>query len=199
MPNQLKKLWEDIKTNIKIRKGINEGKITKYDATLLDKIKPYDYYNVPMLVYLLNPSLGNYSHEMSLGLASILVKENPVFLLKIPYLDYYLIEVTIDNIKYIYDISKGLVYNEEYYFYLNPNSDYEKIIFTKEIATNLVSNDFLMPVEKPNKIRNNLIAIVLDDYENGVYNSIKMLLTLDKYLKEKEEQIKLERIKNFKF
>lgn len=199
MPNQLKKLWEDIKTNIKIRKGINEGKITKYDATLLDKIKPYDYYNVPMLVYLLNPSLGNYSHEMSLGLASILVKENPVFLLKVPYLDYYLIEVTINNNKYIYDISKGLVYNEEYYFSLNPNSDYEKIIFTKEIATNLVSNDFLMPVENPNKIRNNLIAIVLDDYENGVYNSIKMLLTLDKYLKEKEEQIKLERIKNFKF
>lgn len=199
MPNQLKKLWEDMKTNIKIRKGINEGKITKYDATLLDKIKSYDYYNVPMLVYLLNPSLGNYSHEMSLGLASILVKENPVFLLKVPYLDYYLIEVTINNNKYIYDISKGLVYNEEYYFYLNPNSDYEKIIFTKEIATNLVSNDFLMPVENPNKIRNNLIAIVLDDYENGVYNSIKMLLTLDKYLKEKEEQIKLERIKNFKF
>lgn len=199
MPNQLKKLWEDMKTNIKIRKGINEGKITKYDANLLDKIKPYDYYNVPMLVYLLNPSLGNYSHEMSLELASILVKENPVFLLKVPYLDYYLIEVTINNNKYIYDISKGLVYNEEYYFYLNPNSDYEKIIFTKEIATNLVSNDFLMPVENPNKIRNNLIAIVLDDYENGVYNSIKMLLTLDKYLKEKEEQIKLERIKNFKF
>lgn len=199
MPNQLKKLWEDMKTNIKIRKGITEGKITKYDATLLYKIKPYDYYNVPMLVYLLNPSLGNYSHEMSLGLASILVKENPVFLLKVPYLDYYLIEVTINNNKYIYDISKGLVYNEEYYFYLNPNSDYEKIIFTKEIATNLVSNDFLMPVENPNKIRNNLIAIVLDDYENGVYNSIKMLLTLDKYLKEKEEQIKLERIKNFKF
>ena len=56
-----------------------------------------------------------------------------------------------------------------------------------------------MPVENPNKIRNNLIAMVLDDYENGVYNSIKMLLTLDKYLKEKEEQIKLERIKNFKF
>ena len=199
MPNQLKKLWEDMKTNIKIRKGINEGKITKYDATLLDKIKPYDYYNVPMLVYLLNPSLGNYSHEMSLGLASILVKENPVFLLKLPHLDYYLIEVTINNKKCIYDINKGLVYDEKYYFSLNPNSDYEKIIFTKEIATNLVSNDFLMPVENPNKIRNNLIAIVLDDYENGVYNSIKMLLTLDKYLKEKEEQIKLERIKNFKF
>ena len=199
MPNQLKKLWEDMKTNIKIRKGISEGKITKYDATLLDKIKPYDYYNVPMLVYLLIPSLGNYSHEMSLELASILVKENPVFLLKVPYLDYYLIEVTINNNKYIYDISKGLVNNKEYYFYLNPNSDYEKIIFTKEIATNLVSNDFLMPVENPNKIRNNLIAMVLDDYENGVYNSIKMLLTLDKYLKEKEEQIKLERIKNFKF
>ena len=85
MPNQLKKLWEDMKTNIKIRKGINEGKITKYDANLLDKIKPYDYYNVPMLVYLLNLSLGNYSHEMSLELASILVKENPVFLLKVPY------------------------------------------------------------------------------------------------------------------
>ena len=122
MPNQLKKLWEDMKTNIKIRKEISEGKITKYDATLLNKIKPYDYYNVPMLVYLLNPSLGNYSHEMSLELASILVKENPVFLLKVPYLDYYLIEVTINDNKYIYDISKGLVYNKEYYFYLNPNS-----------------------------------------------------------------------------
>lgn len=199
MSNQLKKLWEDMKTNIKIKKGISEGKITKYDATLLDKIKPYDYYNVPMLVYLLNPSLGNYSHEISLVLASILANETSVFLLKVPYLDYYLIEVTINNKKYIYDISKGLVYNEEYYFYLNPNSNYEKIIFTKDIATNLVSNDFLMPVENSSKIRNNLVAIVLEDYKNGVYSSVKMLLTLDKYLKAKEERIKLERIKNFKF
>ena len=199
MTNQLKKLWEDMKTNIKIRKGINEGKITKYDATLLDKIKSYDYYNVPMLVYLLNPSLGNYSHEMSLGLASILVNENPVFLLKLPHLDYYLIEVTINNKKYIYDINKCLVYDEEYYFSLNPNPNYEKIIFTKEIAANIVTNDFLMTVDISSTARNILVAIILDDYANGVYDSVKMLLTLEKYLKEKEEQIKLERIKNFKF
>ena len=199
MPNQLKKLWEDMKTNIKIRKGINEGKITKYDANLLDKIKPYDYYNVPMLVYLLNPSLGNYSHEMSLELASILVKENPVFLLKVPYLDYYLIEVTINNNKYIYDISKGLVYNEEYYFYLNPNSDYEKIIFTKEIATNLVSNDFLTQVANPVDTRDNLISSIITDYKRGITCSIKTITILEKHLDANKKQKKLDRIRTFGF
>ena len=39
MINKVRKLYEDMKTNIKIKKGFNEGKITKYDDTLLDKIK----------------------------------------------------------------------------------------------------------------------------------------------------------------
>ena len=104
MINKVRKLYEDMKTNIKIKKGFNEGKINKYDDTLLDKIKPYDFYDVPILFYLLNPSLSNNIHEISLELARFLTDMGIVYLLKFPNIDYYLIEVTIDNKKYIYDI-----------------------------------------------------------------------------------------------
>ena len=97
MINKVRKLYEDMKTNIKIKKDLSEGKITKYDDTLLDKIKPYDFYDVPILFYLLNPSLSNNIHEISLELARFLTDMGIVYLLKFPNIDYYLIEVTIDN------------------------------------------------------------------------------------------------------
>ena len=137
MINKVRKLYEDMKTNIKIKKGFNEGKITKYDDTLLDKIKPYDFYDVPILFYLLNSSFSNNIHEISLELARFLIDNGIVYLLKFPNIDYYLIEVTIDNKKYIYDIASMLVYEENSYFNIYPNIDYEKILFTKEIASSV--------------------------------------------------------------
>lgn len=199
MINKVRKLYEDMKTNIKIKKGLNEGKITKYDDTLLDKIKPYDFYDVPILFYLLNPSLSNNIHEISLELARFLIDNGVVYLLKFPNIDYYLIEVTIDNKKYIYDIASMLVYEENSYFNIYPNIDYEKILFTKEIASNLVSNDFLIQVVEPVDTRDNLISSIITDYKRGITGSIKTLTILEKYLNANKKQKTLDRIRTFGF
>lgn len=199
MINKVRKLYEDMKTNIKIKKGLNEGKITKYDDTLLDKIKPYDFYDVPILFYLLNPSLSNNIHEISLELARFLIDNGVVYLLKFPNIDYYLIEVTIDNKKYIYDIASMLVYEENSYFNIYPNIDYEKILFTKEIASNLVSNDFLTQVVEPVDTRDNLISSIITDYKRGITGSIKTFTILEKYLNANKKQKTLDRIRTFGF
>lgn len=199
MINKVRKLYEDMKTNIKIKKGFNEGKITKYDDTLLDKIKPYDFYDVPILFYLLNPSLSNNIHEISLELARFLTDNGIVYLLKFPNIDYYLIEVTIDNKKYIYDIASMLVYEENSYFNIYPNFDYEKILFTKEIASNLVSNDFLIQVAEPVDTRDNLISNIITDYKRGITGSIKTFTILEKYLNANKKQKTLDRIRTFGF
>lgn len=199
MINKVRKLYEDMKTNIKIKKGLNEGKITKYDDTLLDKIKPYDFYDVPILFYLLNSSFSNNIHEISLELARFLIDNGIVYLLKFPNIDYYLIEVTIDNKKYIYDIASMLVYEENSYFNIYPNIDYEKILFTKEIASNLVSNDFLTQVAEPVDTRDNLISSIIADYKRGITGSIKTLTILEKYLNANKKQKTLDRIRTFGF
>ena len=199
MINKVRKLYEDMKTNIKIKKGLNEGKITKYDDTLLDKIKPYDFYDVPILFYLLNPSLSNNIHEISLELARFLTDNGIVYLLKFPNIDYYLIEVTIDNKKYIYDIVSMLIYEENSYFNIYPNFDYEKILFTKEIASNLVSNDFLIQVAEPVDTRDNLISNIITDYKRGITGSIKTFTILEKYLNANKKQKTLDRIRTFGF
>lgn len=199
MINKVRKLYEDMKTNIKIKKGLNEGKITKYDDTLLDKIKPYDFYDVPILFYLLNSSFSNNIHEISLELARFLIDNGIVYLLKFPNIDYYLIEVTIDNKKYIYDIASMLVYEENSYFNIYPNFDYEKILFTKEIASNLVSNDFLIQVAEPVDTRDNLISNIITDYKRGITGSIKTFTILEKYLNANKKQKTLDRIRTFGF
>ena len=199
MINKVRKLYEDMKTNIKIKKGLNEGKITKYDDTLLDKIKPYDFYDVPILFYLLNSSFSNNIHEISLELARFLIDMGIVYLLKFPNIDYYLIEVTIDNKKYIYDIASMLVYEENSYFNIYPNFDYEKILFTKEIASNLVSNDFLIQVAEPVDTRDNLISNIITDYKRGITGSIKTFTILEKYLNANKKQKTLDRIRTFGF
>lgn len=199
MINKVRKLYEDMKTNIKIKKGLNEGKITKYDDTLLDKIKPYDFYDVPILFYLLNSSFSNNIHEISLELARFLIDNGVVYLLKFPNIDYYLIEVTIDNTKYIYDIASMLVYEENSYFNIYPNIDYEKILFTKEIASNLVSNDFLTQVVEPVDTRDNLISSIIADYKRGITGSIKTFTILEKYLNANKKQKTLDRIRTFGF
>ena len=199
MINKVRKLYEDMKTNIKIKKGLNEGKITKYDDTLLDKIKPYDFYDVPILFYLLNPSLSNNIHEISLELARFLTDMGIVYLLKFPNIDYYLIEVTIDNKKYIYDIVSMLIYEENSYFNIYPRIDYEKILFTKEIASNLVSNDFLIQVAEPVDTRDNLISNIITDYKRGITGSIKTFTILEKYLNANKKQKTLDRIRTFGF
>lgn len=199
MINKVRKLYEDMKTNIKIKKGLNEGKITKYDDTLLDKIKPYDFYDVPILFYLLNSSFSNNIHEISLELARFLIDNGIVYLLKFPNIDYYLIEVTIDNKKYIYDIASMLVYEENSYFNFYPNIDYEKILFTKEIASNLVSNDFLTQVAEPVDTRDNLISSIITDYKRGITGSIKTFTILEKYLNANKKQKTLDRIRTFGF
>ena len=199
MINKVRKLYEDMKTNIKIKKGLNEGKITKYDDTLLDKIKPYDFYDVPILFYLLNSSFSNNIHEISLELARFLTDMGIVYLLKFPNIDYYLIEVTIDNKKYIYDIASMLVYEENSYFNIYPNFDYEKILFTKEIASNLVSNDFLIQVAEPVDTRDNLISNIITDYKRGITGSIKTFTILEKYLNANKKQKTLDRIRTFGF
>lgn len=199
MINKVRKLYEDMKTNIKIKKGLNEGKITKYDDTLLDKIKPYDFYDVPILFYLLNSSFSNNIHEISLELARFLIDNGIVYLLKFPNIDYYLIEVTIDNKKYIYDIASMLVYEENSYFNIYPNIDYEKILFTKEIASNLVSNDFLTQVAEPVDTRDNLISSIITDYKRGITGSIKTFTILEKYLNANKKQKTLDRIRTFGF
>ena len=199
MINKVRKLYEDMKTNIKIKKGFNEGKITKYDDTLLDKIKPYDFYDVPILFYLLNSSFSNNIHEISLELARFLIDNGIVYLLKFPNIDYYLIEVTIDNKKYIYDIASMLVYEENSYFNIYPNFDYEKILFTKEIASNLVSNDFLTQVANPVDTRDNLISSIITDYKRGITGSIKTFTILEKYLNANKKQKTLDRIRTFGF
>ena len=199
MINKVRKLYEDMKTNIKIKKGFNEGKITKYDDTLLDKIKPYDFYDVPILFYLLNPSLSNNIHEISLELARFLTDMGIVYLLKFPNIDYYLIEVTINNKKYIYDIVSMLIYEENSYFNIYPNIDYEKILFTKEIASNLVSNDFLIQVAEPVDTRDNLISNIITDYKRGITGSIKTFTILEKYLNANKKQKTLDRIRTFGF
>ena len=199
MINKVRKLYEDMKTNIKIKKGFNEGKITKYDDTLLDKIKPYDFYDVPILFYLLNSSFSNNIHEISLELARFLIDNGIVYLLKFPNIDYYLIEVTIDNKKYIYDIASMLVYEENSYFNIYPNFDYEKILFTKEIASNLVSNDFLTQVANPVDTRDNLISSIITDYKRGITCSIKTITILEKHLDANKKQKTLDRIRTFGF
>ena len=199
MINKVRKLYEDMKTNIKIKKGLNEGKITKYDDTLLDKIKPYDFYDVPILFYLLNSSFSNNIHEISLELARFLIDNGIVYLLKFPNIDYYLIEVTIDNKKYIYDIASMLIYEENSYFNIYPNIDYEKILFTKEIASNLVSNDFLIQVAEPVDTRDNLISNIITDYKRGITGSIKTFTILEKYLNANKKQKTLDRIRTFGF
>lgn len=199
MINKVRKLYEDMKTNIKIKKGFNEGKITKYDDTLLDKIKPYDFYDVPILFYLLNPSLSNNIHEISLELARFLTDKGIVYLLKFPSIDYYLIEVTIDNKKYIYDIVSMLIYEENSYFNIYPRIDYEKILFTKEIASNLVSNDFLTQVANPVDTRDNLISSIITDYKRGITCSIKTITILEKHLDANKKQKTLDRIRTFGF
>lgn len=199
MINKVRKLYEDMKTNIKIKKGLNEGKITKYDDTLLDKIKPYDFYDVPILFYLLNSSFSNNIHEISLELARFLIDNGIVYLLKFPNIDYYLIEVTIDNKKYIYDIASMLVYEENSYFNIYLNIDYEKILFTKEIASNLVSNDFLIQVAEPVDTRDNLISSIITDYKRGITGSIKTFTILEKYLNANKKQKTLDRIRTFGF
>ncbi|MDY5873180.1 MAG: hypothetical protein SPK36_00065 [Bacilli bacterium] len=199
MINKVRKLYEDMKTNIKIKKGFNEGKITKYDDTLLDKIKPYDFYDVPILFYLLNPSLSNNIHEISLELARFLTDMGIVYLLKFPNIDYYLIEVTIDNKKYIYDIVSMLIYEENSYFNIYPHIDYEKILFTKEIASNLVSNDFLTQVANPVDTRDNLISSIITDYKRGITCSIKTITILEKHLDANKKQKTLDRIRTFGF
>lgn len=199
MINKVRKLYEDMKTNIKIKKSFNEGKITKYDDTLLDKIKPYDFYDVPILFYLLNSSFSNNIHEISLELARFLIDNGVVYLLKFPNIDYYLIEVTIDNTKYIYDIASMLVYEENSYFNIYPNIDYEKILFTKEIASNLVSNDFLTQVVEPVDTRDNLISSIIADYKRGITGSIKTFTILEKYLNANKKQKTLDRIRTFGF
>lgn len=199
MINKVRKLYEDMKTNIKIKKGFNEGKITKYDDTLLDKIKPYDFYDVPILFYLLNSSFSNNIHEISLELARFLIDNGIVYLLKFPNIDYYLIEVTIDNKKYIYDIASMLVYEENSYFNIYPNIDYEKILFTKEIASNLVSNDFLTQVVEHVDTRDNLISSIITDYKRGITGSIKTFTILEKYLNANKKQKTLDRIRTFGF
>lgn len=199
MINKVRKLYEDMKTNIKIKKGLNEGKITKYDDTLLDKIKPYDFYDVPILFYLLNSSFSNNIHEISLELARFLTDMGIVYLLKFPNIDYYLIEVTINNKKYIYDIVSMLIYEENSYFNIYPNIDYEKILFTKEIASNLVSNDFLIQVAEPVDTRDNLISNIITDYKRGITGSIKTFTILEKYLNANKKQKTLDRIRTFGF
>lgn len=199
MINKVRKLYEDMKTNIKIKKGFNEGKITKYDDTLLDKIKPYDFYDVPILFYLLNPSLSNNIHEISLELARFLTDMGIVYLLKFPNIDYYLIEVTIDSKKYIYDIVSMLIYEENSYFNIYPRIDYEKILFTKEIASNLVSNDFLTQVANPVDTRDNLINSIITDYKRGITCSIKTITILEKHLDANKKQKTLDRIRTFGF
>ena len=122
-----------------------------------------------------------------------------VYLLKFPNIDYYLIEVTIDNKKYIYDIASMLVYEENSYFNIYPNFDYEKILFTKEIASNLVSNDFLIQVAEPVDTRDNLISNIITDYKRGITGSIKTFTILEKYLNANKKQKTLDRIRTFGF
>ena len=199
MINKVRKLYEDMKTNIKIKKGFNEGKITKYDDTLLDKIKPYDFYDVPILFYLLNPSLSNNIHEISLELARFLTDNGIVYLLKFPNIDYYLIEVTIDNKKYIYDIVSMLIYEENSYFNIYPRIDYENILFTLDLASNFVSNDLLTQVANPVDTRDNLISSIITDYKRGITCSIKTITILEKHLDANKKQKTLDRIRTFGF
>ena len=129
-----KELYEDMQINIKIRQGLDEGKIKKFDDNLLYEMSFYDFYDLPMLVILLrsNIKLGNLK-EVSKGLLCFLEKRGKINLLESRNRDYYLIELSIDNKKYIYDVSTKLVYDKDYYYKINSDVSYN-IIYSKQIT-----------------------------------------------------------------
>ena len=151
-----KELYEDMQINIKIRQGLDEGKIKKFDDNLLYAMSFYDFYDLPMLVILLrsNIKLGNLK-EVSKGLLCFLEKRGKINLLESRNRDYYLIELSIDNKKYIYDVSTKLVYDKDYYYKINSDVSYNIISFKEEFKDNFQDTTSFIKFAKMSEVRTN--------------------------------------------
>lgn len=197
MIEEIKKLYEDMKLNIKIRNGLKEGKIRKYDNSLLESMKDYDYYNLPMVVGLLNRDFkGIDLRNISLEFVKFLMPRGNINLLESRNQDYYLIELTIGNKKYIYDVLTKLVYDETYYYEINADIKRVRVVFDEEIISEWQKNEYLMVVASSTPVRANLVESVLEDYKNGYSSTIKTKIALNDYVEDVVNKQVLSIVKN---
>lgn len=150
-------------------KAFKEGKITKFDDTLLEELTNYDYGHFPLLTYILcHKLLDKYHNEITLVLANFLLTKGQVNLLKEKYSDYSILELITDDKKYIYDIDKKLVFDEDYYFAINSDVEFKKALFTNEIYGTYHYSNSLVQVIDSNDTRDELLNCMLDDYKNNI-------------------------------
>ena len=191
-----KELHEDMQINIKIRQGLDEGKIKKFDDNLLYEMSFYDFYDLPMLVVLLrsNIKLVNLK-EVSKGLLCFLEKRGKINLLESRNRDYYLIELSIDNKKYIYDVSTKLVYDKYYYYKINIDVSYNVIYSKEEFKDDFQDTTSFIKFAKMSDARTKLVSQLIRDYKKGYSDTVASEITLNNYYKKEIDSIYLKLVK----
>ena len=192
-----KELHEDMQINIKIRQGLDEGKIKKFDDNLLYEMSFYDFYDLPMLVVLLrsNIKLVNLK-EVSKGLLCFLEKRGKINLLESRNRDYYLIELSIDNKKYIYDVSTKLVYDKYYYYKINIDVSYNVIYSKEEFKDDFQDTTSFIKFAKMSDARTKLVSQLIRDYKKGYSDTVASEITLNNYYKKEIDSKYLKLVKN---
>ena len=192
-----KELYEDMQINIKIRQGLDEGKIKKFDDNLLYEMSFYDFYDLPMLVILLrsNIKLVNLK-EVSKGLLCFLEKRGKINLLESRNRDYYLIELSIDNKKYIYDVSTKLVYDKDYYYKINSDVSYNIIYSKEEFKDDFQDTTSFIKFAKMSEVRTKLVSQLIRDYKRGYSDTVASEITLNNYYKKEIDSKYLKLVKN---
>lgn len=184
MIEEIKRLYEDLKINVKTKKGIKEGKVQKYDATLLKSMIDFDYYNIPMIYSLFNPGFKEISlKEVSLGFAKFLRKRGLVNLVRSRANNYYLLELRVGQKTYIYDVLTKFVYDKDTYYEINSDVPYVKLVSSEKLDNMLLKDAYLISKAEESDVRTELVASSIADYQNGESKSLRTENALDAYVR----------------
>lgn len=193
----LKEEYMALKLKLKELKGIKEGKIKKYDDNLLKEMSYYNYFNTPLVLCLLNKQFNSINLRMqSVGLAKILINKGHLNLLRTPKKNYYLLEVTIDDKKYIYDVLTNLVYDYDTYLEVNPDLSLKVDVDNDYILDYIRINDLVVIPNNSSKVRETLVNSTINDYKKGRSWSLKTCKALNDYVDEVVNKEVLHIIKN---
>ena len=194
--DEILRMYEKRQEKASLKKAFKEGKVKKFDDDFLEELAFYDYGRFPLLTYILcHKLLGRYHNEITLVLANFLLAKGQVNLLKEKNSGYSILELITDDKKYIYDIGKKLVFDEDYYFTINSGVEFKKTIFTNEIFSTFPYSTFLVQVIDSNNTRDELLESMLADYKNNVDISPKTNASYEKMASETKEARKFKREK----
>lgn len=194
--DEILKMYEKMQEKASLKKAFKERKVKKFDDDFLEELAFYDYGRFPLLTYILcHRLLSRYHNEIILVLANFLLAKGQVNLLKEKYSGYSLLELITDDKKYIYDIGKKLVFDEDYYFAINSGVEFKKTIFTSEIFSTFSYSTSLVQVIDSNSTRDELLESMLADYKNDIDISLRTNASYEKMASETKGYRKFKREK----